>query len=89
MGCVSSKKKSKTTISIINKQVKNIKFSGKIFLQNDIDFNSLFCDVNISDYFPTTNRFYAGNRSPPIPDLSNLKNLNSIDSGINTADTVF
>ena len=90
MGCVSSgKKKSETTFSVINKQVKNTKLSGKIVPQNDIDFNSLFFDVNISDYFPTTICLYPENRFPPTPDLSNLKNLNSIDSGIDTVDTAF
>ena len=83
------KKKSKTTISIINEQVKNTKLSGEIVLKNDIAFNSLFCDVNISGYFPTTIRLYPENRSPPTPDLSNLKNSNSVDSEIDTVDTVF
>ena len=88
--CIIEKKKnSETTFSVINKQVKNTKLSGKIVPQNDIDFNSLFFDVNISDYFPTTIRLYPENRSPRTPDLSNLKNLNSIDSGIDTVDTAF
>ena len=83
------KKKSKTTISIINEQVKNTKLSGEIVLKNNITFNSLFCDVNISGYFPTTIRLYPENRSPPTPDLSNLKNSNSVDSGIDTVVTIF
>ena len=87
--CIIEKKKNETAISIINKQVKNTKLSGEIVPQNDIDFNSLFFDVSISDYFPTTIRLYPENRSPPTPDLSNLKNLNSIDSGIDTVDTAF
>ena len=89
MGCVSLKKKSKTTILIINKQVKNTKLSGEIVLQNNIYFNSLFCDVNISGYSPTTIRLYPENRPPPTPDLSTLKNSNSIECGIDTVDTVF
>ena len=83
------KKKSKTTISIINEQVKNTKLSGEIILKNNITFNSLFCDVNISGYFPTPIRLYPENRSPPTPDLSNLKNSNSVDSGIDTVVTIF
>ena len=63
--------------------------SGEIVLQNDIDFNSLFCDINISGYFPTTIHLYPKYRSPSTPDLPNLKNLNSIDSRIDTANIVF
>ena len=83
MGCVSSKKKNKITILTINKLPKNTKLSGEIVLEKDADLNSLFCDVNIFGYFPTTIRLYAEDKSPPTPDLSNL---NSVDSGI---DTVF
>ena len=63
--------------------------SGEIVLKNNITFNSLFCDVNISGYFPTTIRLYPENRSPPTSDLSNLKNSNSVDSGIDTVVTIF
>ena len=83
MDCVSSKKKSKIAILIINKLWKNTKLSGGIVFKSDADLNSLFCDVNISGYFPTTICLYPENKSPPI---LNLSNLNSIDSRI---DTVF
>ena len=74
---------------IANKQVKHTKFSWEVVLQNDIEFNTLFCDVYVSGYFPTTIRLYPENRSPPTPNLSNLKNLNSFDSEIDTVDAVF
>ena len=57
--------------------------SGGIVFKSDADLNSLFCDVNISGYFPTTICLYPENKSPPT---LNLSNLNSIDSRI---DTVF
>ena len=58
MGGESSKKKSKITILIINKPPKTTKLSGEIVLEKDADLNSLFCDVSISGYFPTTIRLY-------------------------------
>ena len=79
MGCVSSKNKNKITILIINKLPKNTKLSSEIVLEKDADLNSLFCDVNIFGYFPTTIRLYPEDKSPPTPDFSNL---NSIDSRI-------
>ena len=83
MGGESSKKKSKITILIINKPPKTTKLSGEIVLEKDADLNSLFCDVSISGYFPTTIRLYPEDKSPRTIDLSNS---NSIDSRI---DTVF
>ena len=80
---MSSKKKSKIRILIINKLTKNTKLSGEIVLEKDADLNSLSCDVNIFGYFPTTIRLYPEDKSPPTPDLSNS---NSVDSRI---DTVF
>ena len=83
MDCVSSKKKSKIAILIINKLWKNTKLSGGIVFKSDADLDSLFCDVNISGYFPDPIRLCPENKSPPTPDLLSLT---SIDSGI---DTVF
>ena len=83
MGCVSSRKKNKITILIINKLPKNTTLSDEIVLEKVADVNSLLCDVNIFGYFPTTILLYPEDKSPLTPDLSNL---NSIDSGI---DTVF
>ena len=83
MGRESSKRKSKIKIMIINKLPKNSKLSGEIVLGKEVDYNSLFYDVNISGYFPATIWLYPGNKSPPALDILNL---NSIDSRI---DTVF
>ena len=66
-----------------NKLPKNTKLSGEIGLEKDVDYDSLFCDVNIPGYFPASIHLYTENKSPPTPDLLNL---NSIDSRI---DTVF
>ena len=68
---------------IINKLPKNTKLSGEIGLEKDVDYDSLFCDANISGYFPATIRLYPENKSPPTLDPLNL---NLINSGI---DTVF